>query len=428
MEEKYLLLSNALIYTLTLFIFIKKRKLSVGHIVWGLFTLSAWASYGFVQQPNFIGSVHDNLLTWQPLIYLYIVLLIFFLPLFKYDKLPYFKRGILIPKFNIWKWVMFFCIGFQILSFFVNLPNIKTILNADTMALADYRDNVYDGSNSVMSSIPLLNRFSLVYSGMRTICVASSIFLFLCYKKHRKIVTIFLITSMADVVMQVIIMVSRGIMVSYMIYIVTILVFLRDYISSKAKKIMVLYCIPIVIVAFSAFWAISVSRFGDLANFMMFKYLGEPMVNFDGLLFDNLRGETWGRSYFNVIYRYLFGEIDFMNAEEKWDFMEKVTGVRSQYFYTFVGGIMYEVGKVGTVIVAFILNRILNRVAVLKTPYCFNYSFIWFLLFYFYTYGLFLFALQDFEGNFMILYSILFYFIFKYRPITYKYNSVLKSK
>lgn len=413
MDRAYLLLINAIAYTLTFIYFIKKRNLSVGHIIWGLFTLSSWGSFLLIRQPLFAGSLHDNPMTIWPFIYLYLVLLIFFLPLFKLDKLTFFKNGIEIPNFKIWKYVMIACISWQILSFIINLPDITQITNTNTAELAEYRDVVYESSNSAITKNPILNRFNLVFSGLRSICFAMSIFLMLCYKKHRKIVTIFFITSIIDIIAYIVLMVSRGLMVCYTIYAVSLLVFLREYLTSRIKRMMIVYGIPFIVIAFSAFWAISVSRFGELANFMIFKYLGEPMVNFNGLLFDKLQGYTWGRAYFSTIYRYCFGEINFISAIEKWDFIEKITGVRAQYFFTFVGGLMFEFGKTGTILIAIIMNKILKNISLHNNPYCFNCSFIWFLFIYIYSYGIFVVNFQGFDGNLMILYSVLFYFIFK---------------
>lgn len=325
---------------------------------------------------------------------------------------------------------MMACIAWQVLCFIVNLPNITQIANTNTVELAEYRDVVYENSNSAITRNPILNRFSLVYSGLRPICFAISILLMLCYKRHRRLVTLFFITSIVDVIALITLMVSRGLMVGYAIYAIALLVFLREYLSSQVKRIMIVYGIPFAFIAFSAFWAISVSRFGDLANYMIFKYLGEPMINFNGLLFDNLQGHTWGRAYFSTIYRYCFGQpVDFISALEKWDFIEKTTGVRAQYFFTFVGGLMFEFGKIGTAIIALMLNRILANVSAHNTAYCFNRCFVWFLLTYIYSYGVFVVPFQGFEGNLMILYTIIFYFVFKkrakrqkiYTPITQQY-------
>ena len=56
---------------------------------------------------------------------------------------------------------MIACISWQILSFIINLPDITQITNTNTAELAEYRDVVYESSNSAITKNPILNRFNL---------------------------------------------------------------------------------------------------------------------------------------------------------------------------------------------------------------------------------------------------------------------------
>ena len=201
-------------------------------------------------------------------------------------------------------------------------------------------------------------------------------------------------------------MVSRGIMVSYIIYITIILFFIRDYISIKAKRVILLYCIPFAFITFTFFWAISVSRFGDLANYMIYKYAGEAMINFGGILFDDIKGYTYGRGYLLLpIYR------DYITCEEKWEFIESITKVRVSIFYTYIGELLVEFGHWGAVIAGFFITFIQKQIY--SKPFTMASMFVLYFFVYAFSYGLFIFSIQGFQGFFFMLFTFLFYHYFK---------------
>lgn len=146
--------------------------------------------------------------------------------------------------------------------------------------------------------------------------------------------------------------------------------------------------------------------------FYMYKYLGEPMNNFNGILFNNVTGTTNGRAYFSLLYRYFMGESYYTTAYEKWNMILKYTGVRGDIFYTWVGGLIFEFGKAAPVILAIIFNRMVTNIARMKQFYIGDIILVVFFL-NFYIRGIFLFPTQNFEGFFMILYVIIFYFLFR---------------
>lgn len=83
MNSEQVLLINAIVYSITLVYFLKKHGFSVGICIWSLYTLSAWSSYFFIQQPYYSVSVHQSEQTWMPCVYLYLVFIVAMQPLFK---------------------------------------------------------------------------------------------------------------------------------------------------------------------------------------------------------------------------------------------------------------------------------------------------------------------------------------------------------
>lgn len=263
MNDLQVLLVNALMYTLVwIYVIVKKRKFSVGLYLWTLFTFSAWGSYMFFQQPLIAKSVHNNPQHFDALLYLFIVLLLFISPFFNAVKLK--KHDIFIPHFNILKWLMVLYIGWQVIMAFIDIDQMMNILNMDVGNLSDARDNMYSGTNSNIGKYPLLNRISLVFSGLNPIALGLAVFLFFCYNSHRRLIKYFLFATLFSIFMSSVIQVSRGIITSNAIYVGLILIYIRDFIDARTKKIILFYCLPFI--CFSAFF------FLDYYNFKIWRY------------------------------------------------------------------------------------------------------------------------------------------------------------
>ncbi len=411
MDSVTLLIYNAICYSIVLVYFTYKKGLSVGSLIWGLYTISSWASVLLFRHPDFGGTIHDNPQHPDALIYLFVILFIFIFPLFNLKKIP--KDSISFTKPNTLKWIMIVCICIQLVMSYLNLSHAQEILNAGLENLTEFRDNVYDGANDIISQIPALNRINLVYSGMKYICFGLSIVLIICYPFNRKLVWLFFASTMLDRLMLTTLMVSRSEMVIMILFTALILFLFRDFLSSKTKKIFLFYCTPILIVVGIAFWAISVSRFEDMATFMLYKYLGEPMVNFGGILYNDLQTHTWGHAYFPTIFKYFFGETDYITAIEKWDYIENITKIPAYIFYTFIGGLYIDFGAIITAIIAVFCNFKLRSLIQHQLNFSLGQIFVILVILYVFSYGLFVNPIQGFDGNFMIIYTIILYYTFR---------------
>lgn len=409
MSSFSVLLINAILYTATLIYFFKKYRLSVGVLIWTMYTVSAWSSFLFIQQPGYTSSVHASEQTIFPCIYLYIIFVISMLPLMKLyriENIDFFNKRII-------KAIMVVCIVVYFLFFVVDLPVMTNVASIGTNALSALRQTVYgdEGMSRVTQNV-WLNRLSVLFLGMRVLATGLSVIAFSTYKDNRRIVNLFFIACLLNNIRVILTQVGRGEIVLITLLYASIFYLVRDYLSEKRKRALLIYALPIVSVGVIFFWAITISRFGDRAGYFMFKYMGEPINNFNGILFKRIQGTTNGQAYFALFYRYLLGETQYMNANEKWSLINSITGIRGDIFYTWVGGLIIEFGKIVPVFVAIILNRIMNRLAVLKDYY---YGDVVVLIFFinFYIRGLFNFPTQNIEGTFMILYTFLLYILFR---------------
>ena len=250
----------------------------------------------------------------------------------------------------------------------------------------------------------------LLYMGMKPLATGLSVVLLFCYTRSRKLIRLFALTTLLYNIQTVIITAGRGeLVITFFTYTFS-LYLVRNYLSDKTRRRILLISIPFVVIFGVFFWAITVSRFGDSGVFYMYKYLGEPMNNFNGILFNNIRGNTDGQSYFSYIYRYILGERSFVNKEGQYALMENTTGIPAFIFYTFVGGLIIEFGKTIPIFVAIFLNRFTIWVRETKTV-SLDKMFLYIFIIYFYVYGLFTFPIQNFTG-FIVFYLIIFHFIF----------------
>ena len=411
MSSFSVLLINAIIYTLTLVYFFKKYRLSVGVLIWTLYTVSAWSSFLFIQQPGYSVSSHYSQQTLLPCLYLYIVFLIAMAPLMKLNKIEdidFFNKKIV-------KALMLICTIVFFLFVVVDLPVMTNVATIGTNALSQLRQTVYgDEGMSLVTANKWLNKLSLLFLGMRVLATGLSVITFVSFKDNRRLANLFFIACMLNNLRVILVQVGRGEIVFILLLYASVFYLMRDWLSPKKKRALLFFALPIVIVGAGFFWAITISRFGDRAGFFMYKYLGESINNFDGILFNNITGHTYGRAYFSLFYRYLMGQMDFSSGREKWQMIITTTGVRGDIFYTWVGGLVIEFGKIAPVIVAIILNRIIKRMMAIE-KYFYGDAVVLIFFINFFIRGIFIFPTQNFEGNLMIIYTLLLYLVFRIR-------------
>lgn len=409
MSSEEVLLVNAILYTVTLLYFYLKYKFSVGVLVFILYTVSAWSSYLFVQQPLYASSAHASIQTLYPCVYLYIIFVITMSPLMKLNKI----ESIDSLNHRLLVAIMIMCSIVQILFVIVDIPSMLKVMSSESVILKGLRSTVYgdDGLSAITKNV-WLNKISLLYSGIRIFATGLSVIMFIAYNNHRRLVTVFSVSALLNNLRIIIVQVGRGEMIFVFLLYASTIYLMRDWLSDENKRKIIMLSIPVIIVGVTFFVAITISRFGDRAVFSMYKYLGEPINNFDGILFNNIKGTTNGRAYFSAIYRYIFGETGIITAEEKWLLIQSQTGIRGDIFYTWVGGLIIEFGKTVPFVVAIVLNRSLNRVVAIRHYYIGDLIVLIFFM-NFYIRGIFIFPTQNIEGTLMILYMVFLYLFFR---------------
>lgn len=408
MSSEQILFVNAGVFTIILLFFYKKNKLSLGFLIWSIYCLSAWFSYFFVKQPMYSDSIHVSTQTIFPCVYLTIIIFLCIYPLTRISKI----EKIYFSNHKALKIVILICIFFQLVFVVYDIPSILYVLNSN-MELGELRDAAYGVESdeiTVITKNPITNRMFLLYTGMKPLATGLSVILLFCYKKERTLCYVFASTTFLDNLRFIIVTVGRGqLVMTSAIYVLTLFL-IRSHLTAKIRRLLVVYTFPVIVGGILFVGAITISRFGDFAMFYIFKYLGEPINNFNGILFNEIKGYTGGRAYFSYIYRYLLGENTFVNVEGKYELIEKITGITPFIFYTFVGGLVMEFGKTVPVLFAIACNRFNKKIA-RKHIVSLDVALLYVFFIYFFVFGVFVFPIQNFDG-FSLIYLIIFYFLF----------------
>lgn len=414
------ILYNAYAYTIVLLFFYKWRGFSVGLFLWSIFTISSWCSYWFYNNP-LTPVLLDKLYNPQTpfgFVYLFVVLFLFIQPL---TKIKQFDINNLNLDFYIRKLkpLLVLIIIYQIIYVIVDSPIVINILSSGEGMLADYRSNVYESTNSNMLQIKFIRNFYGIYNGIKPLVYAIALISFVFHNnaKDKLLVRILFTTTLLDVIREIVVVVSRGILANYLFLSFGIFLLFWKNLSRKARRTLLFYVTPILVIAIIFLQAISVSRFGDLATLYLSRYLGESMTNFNGILFSDLKGIAYGHAYFNRIFE-LFSIKDYVTAIQKWDFIEKVSGVEGGIFYTFVGSLIIDFGKEMTFLFALVYNICLNRTFMKLEVNALGKVILVVFLIYWISTGLFTTQIQDY-GNYLLIAVPLLYYYFK---LKYKKN------
>ena len=379
MSELQILIFNAAVFSiLAVYHYWKNRKLNIAFYILAYYSICAWGALLYHEHELFHYMRGRETYSIIPFLYLIPVILLFAYPIIRYDNTRITRIETLNSNFFInLVWILLFI---QIVLYIILFPSfLKAILSSN---IGDYRNDTYDESEIVQFPNYFFN---------------------LCFP-------VYMFTAYA----------SRAVMIMTFFFLVFIFVFLSVFMNVGLKKKIVSYLILILVPISSAFILISNSRFGNLATYMFYRYLGESFNNYNTHFFYELKGNTWGEAYF-VFFRKLMGiSSNFKTTREKWEWLDNITGVDTHVFYTFVGGLNIEFGFVGTIVIGLLLSffmvKKMRPYNILTLPKFIALGMLAYTL----INGVFFFVLQGDWGNLEILFTLFFCFLFsKYRTRKY---------
>lgn len=346
-----ILLCNFVAYLLVALFFFRRDcfKLNVKNVGFFGLALSALFSYLFYIQPGFVRTAHYSIMTPEPFVYLFPCLMILFFPLRKIDVSVVAENMHLLSEKKIDTVAK---VAFPFLLFLLVAYTYQTA-NTSLVSMEDIRADLYDGrlKNPFFSSW-IGATIDRLFNQLKVLLYCISFYALVCQKKKNFILCAFIVLpyiigverAYSTATRSEIFFILMLLLLQYLLY--------QNIIDRRMKKYFKIGAIVLCSLTVLLFISMSVSRFGTDVSLFYYKYAGEPMVNFNGLLFNNVRGTTNGTAYFWYIPSKL-GLMDVSHTDlvSKWHYMESKTGVPGLFFYTIVGALIFEFGKIATVFV-----------------------------------------------------------------------------
>lgn len=351
--SEFYLICNFVAYLLVAFYFFYKDHFRFDVKNAGFFWLafSALSSYLFYIQPGFSRTIHYSVMTVEPFLYLFPCLIILYLPLRRIDtatvsrdiKLLSRRKIDLLAKVSF-LWLLFLLIAYTYQT-----------MNTSLVDMGDIRQDLYNGylKNPFFSSW-LGSSAGRLFNQTRVLLYCISFYCLICYERKNFFTWFFIVVPYIIGFEHAYCTATRS-AIFFIIMIVILQFFLyRNLIDEKYQRVFKITLIGVASVAACLLVLMSTARFTDNSGLFYYKYAGESMINFNGLLFNRIHGTTDGMAYFWYIPQKLgFYDMPFDDLLAKWSYMESKTGVSGQFFYTIAGALIFEFGKVTTYFIIF---------------------------------------------------------------------------
>jgi len=406
-----ILIVNASVYILTLLIYVYKvRCFNLGTMLLSLYAVSACTSVFFYNHELFELSIHDSVMTWQPFIYLYIVLMIFFFPVLKFrsDKIESVEFSESF-KFNVLVYLVIFT---SLVCMVIYFPFMIKGMEGD---IGENRTSVMtEGLKLDMN--PIVSITVRVGIALRDIAILL-FFYMLAYQREKRILLILLgICAFVAPIVVSLAWSARTIVLFLLFSFLTCYLLFYKTLTKKIKLTINWIFASVFGFLFIIFLIISFARFGenDLfgIDFFMLKYIGENFINFNGILYDQVDNYLYGGNSF-PIFRRLLGLEYWTSIADFRDYADYFTGVPVWIFYLFVGTFYLDFGPRITFFIALVICVIGYRYFKNTPKIPFHRLILFILIYNMYTEGLFYFSLCDEPGNLKIIIHILLYFYFR---------------
>lgn len=409
MSPNLILILNACAYTFLSFSHYKKsHRLNIGVFITAWFALIAWIGVLYYNHELFGYFKPNAKITLFPFIYLFIAIYIFIFPILKFNSTQIQQFKLVSDKhLLIYIYVMLFV---EVVSQISMAPIVIKVLSVGGSVA--FREDSYD---SVGGGIVITNFFLSKLSSINTAFLATniivSIYALIFSKLSKRIRIIFFCCSAILPAFTMTALGNRFYIMSVFVWIAFIVVFLSNFINYETRKKIIMYFTIISIPILISFVTISLGRFADLFEYQLYRYLGEPFVNYDTQFFYDLKENTWGRAYFTTFRKWLGYPIEFETLKEKWAFLDGITGVDTHVFYTFIGGFNIEFGFIVTLLIGLFVMKMYKRISksvyTMTVPKLIALSYLGYIC----IQGTFLFPLQG-GRNMELLGVIIAYFYF----------------
>ena len=356
-----ILILNFLLY---FFYFILNRR-NTGMLFKTLLFMFMFVSFSSIfiwESGIYIFAHYKYILTWElsftPFIYLFIIFIILFIPLKKFNENK-IESVVLDDTLKI-EAIGNFSIIYGIGLLFI------LILFVDYNAAFESASEVYKENEQGELVMPLL--IFRLYTLHRLLYpfVLLLGFYYLSFKRKQWVKTILLLTAaVLPKVFVAIVTVSRGNLFFLLIELLICFLLFKKFIPKNTKRFLFFGSIVFLFILVPVVMIFTTSRFGSSTYtplMSVFKYFGESFLNFNCTFWENIEEHPMGEFKFPFIYQLYDAPHTFLSRRERYNFFSDMTGTNVLLFKTIVGDFFLEYGALLGGAVLIILSRLYSRV------------------------------------------------------------------
>lgn len=419
-ESIYLIIFCALMLCQLSYAIVHKGIVSISAYVTMFYSFAAICAVVYYQNPLYGVLAFSTKVGLDGVLYLFMVLLIFAIPLFKFpDNLT--KLTCNNRRFrNVY--YMMFVITVITLAFNV-ISNGFTLHNFVEDFVDVRNDSYYEAEGHAGKLAGLISGY---LGAFNYFSIPISILALFVFRYKPFLSTIFFIFAIGSPIYNSLVVAGRSEMVNMMLMLGYSFILCKGLISKVVYRSFMAFIGMLGLVVLGYVIFANFLRFENQsvdASFFLWKYTGESIVNFTGVLYPSIIGYTNGVSSFGF-FRRLIGldySSDLMSLRA---FVERKTGTPGYVFYTYIGNFFRDFGALMTVVMGIIYSALMNKslnVTSMQTPdgttemKCGTW-----LLFAFlgnmYLPGVFYFTLYSQVGNIAIILAIILYVYLNKEP------------
>lgn len=403
----YLWLLAGLFIILLSYTISKKGILSAPTYVISIYTLASFCSISYYSSDFFDFLSEPAKVEFGGVMYLFIILLIFFIPLLMLPR-RMDKLSINLDRFKVvYHIVLFISILSLAYSIASNGFEMKNILND----FIDIRNENYENDTKQLNILGRILTGYLSAFNLFAIPVSMLALFIIHYKRNLSI--IFFGIAIITPIYNSLVVAGRSEIVNMFLILGFTFFLYKDLVSKKVYEGFIKgFIIMGSLIGLYVIYA-NLVRFEDEetpASLFLFKYAGESFVNFSGILYPQIVGYTYGISSFGL-FRRLFGMTYTSDLSELRTIVERSTGTPGYIFYTFTGNIFRDFGPFFTLIIGALYAKIVSSILpkdetdVVKSGTLILIAFLGYI----YLPGLFYFSLYSQIGNISIILAVIIY-------------------
>ena len=380
-KNNLILLSYSFLWLIFLYFYKRKNeRFTLGYVLIALyFVLSLLSIIAF--NSEYSTDYFGNKLTLFPLLYLFLMMFITFVPLttLKEQKLLYIS----IPSKNFCKYL---CIFFGLFSLLEILGELSDIQNGFSLLLSnsdDIADLYFDSTERRMSKRSFSGVFSIVgvISNLGSLIGPLIFYIYLLHNNRNKIVIFLASMTILQGFLHGVAVASRALIALRLFTVLLLFFFFMPFMERKLKKKIKRIFFLGAIISISLLTIITVARVNyskqTSSYFNVTRYLGEGPIIFDNYCMD-AHGTREGY-HTATLFVYLLGKPILSESEKRFKFRDMT--IDNSRFYTYVGDYVLDYGPETAFIIFIILSLLAFRSLRHKDGLCFSQVIIVYMVF-----------------------------------------------